>query len=103
MEHKKCFHWGLSGAITAAILYSICTLIVVLSPEHALRMWANKMHLSTADMIAPYLKVTWMSYGYGVIESAICGFIALYILMCVSCRISCWTNHDSCPQPGRPR
>ena len=60
--------FGLSAAATTAIVYSICALVVSLSPGGAASVLSYVLHLDLSTMARP---LSWGSYFVGVIAFSI--------------------------------
>ena len=67
---------GIASAIVAAVLWVVCSLLVVLLPEFMTHMTAGMMH----DAVAMSLSMSWLGFIYGLIGWVISAAIAAWLL-----------------------
>ncbi|MFT5452781.1 MAG: hypothetical protein ACI9N9_002279 [Enterobacterales bacterium] len=71
---------GIASAITTAVLWVICSLLVVLLPGFMTHMTAGMMHDAVASIS---LTMTWLGFIYGLICWVISAAIAAWLLAIV--------------------
>lgn len=71
--------FALSGAITVAILYSVCTAFVLLAPELAVKLTSDVMHLISLEPMAANIQITLASFLSALVQVVLSTYVALLI------------------------
>ena len=74
---------GIASAITAAVLWVICSLLVVLLPGFMTNMTAGMMH----DAVAMSLTMSWLGFIYGLIGWVVSAAVAAWLLAIIYNRL----------------
>ncbi len=74
---------GFASAITTAVLWVICSLLVILLPGFMTHMTAGMMH----DSVAMSLTMSWLGFIYGLIGWVVSAAIAAWLLAIIYNRL----------------
>lgn len=96
-------HKPLAGAITAGILYSLSTAFWYFSPQQALKLHAQLMHLDNLDFLAPLVHVTAANYISGLLQVMAWTFLALWVFCCFKSYFSGSQCNSGACRPGQNR
>jgi hypothetical protein len=76
--------FGIASAIATAMLWVVCSLLVVLLPEFMTHMTAGMMHDDTASMA---LTMTWPGFLWGLVAWVVCAGVAGWLLAMIYNRL----------------
>jgi hypothetical protein len=88
-HHISLGKLSLAASLAASILYSLCVAFLAFMPKQALDLAAAANQLTTLDMFAPYVKVTFGSFLTGFILTFLCTYLLVWLTGVLYCAFAC--------------